>query len=535
MKIPAWFVPLTPRKAATTVLFVVGAVWLVIRFCGLGVSPPGFFMDEAAPAVHAMCLAETGKDADGTAWPLYSSAAGGGHHPLTLIAFDIPWMKIFGTSREAFRAVSAFWILVTAFGLFFIARELLALMPSQPQPQPQPSDGPGDEARRVFPWMVLLAALLSPWGFQFSRVGWESPLAPAYLILSILALMRSHRGGRWAIVWSVFAGFCAAASMVSYPPLRAAVPVVFLLVGALLLAVTREWSAKWTYLKQILSAGIVTWACFAPTLRMLMDSKINDRMNNVAIWNERWMRENIADLGRWRFLFKAFLDHMALHLRPSFLFIDGDASLRHNPHLTGQLSPLDILALAFVLWMVVLWVARLVRGASPMPKVPGLILEPSSRWLVAIAALSILFGLIGLAPSALTYEAVPHAMRAIGAWPFVALFTGAVLTLAWAHRRWIPALLTGVAIAYSLYFLPAYFHAYDKAVNHWFMREMTDVLDKESHDDPPKTAANTISEHLYYSYSYDEVPRYYLMTEAHMKCVEAADALRSYKAGERAK
>jgi len=187
------------------------------------------------------------------------------------------------------------------------------------------------------------------------------------------------------------------------------------------------------------------------------------------------------------------------------------------------------------LWMVVLWVARLVRGASPMPKVPGLILEPSSRWLVAIAALSILFGLIGLAPSALTYEAVPHAMRAIGAWPFVALFTGAVLTLAWAHRRWIPALLTGVAIAYSLYFLPAYFHAYDKAVNHWFMREMTDVLDKESHDDPPKTAANTISEHLYYSYSYDEVPRYYLMTEAHMKCVEAADALRSYKAGERAK
>jgi hypothetical protein len=529
MKIPAWFVSLSTRKAAATVLVVVGAVWLVIRFCGLGVSPPGFFMDEAAPAVHAMCLAETGKDMDGNAWPLYSSAAGGGQHPLTLMAFDILWTKIFGTSRQAFRAVSAFWIMVTAFGLFFIARELLFLMPRE-------SDaGSGDSARRAFPWLVLLAALLSPWGFQFSRVGWEAPLAPAYMILSILALMRSHRGGRWAFAWSVLAGLCAAASMISYPPLRVAVPVVFVMVGALLLSITRQWKANWTYIKQLLLAGLVAAICFAPTARMLLDSKINDRMNNVAIWNGRWMHENIGDLARWRFLIKAFLDHMALHLRPSFLFIEGDASLRHNPHLTGQLSPLDMLALAFVSWLVLLWLVRLVRGTSPMPGMPSMVLSHASRWLVATAALAIVFFLVGVAPSALTYEAVPHAMRAIGAWPFVALFTGAVLSLAWAHWRWLPPLLAGVAIAYSAYYLPAYFHAYDKAPNHWFMREMTDVLDKEGHMNPPKTAANTISEHLFYSYSYDEIPRYYLMTAAHMTCMEAAQALRSYQAGARAK
>jgi hypothetical protein len=529
MKLLTCFGILTPRRAASATLFALGATWLVIRFCGLGVSPPGFFMDEAAPAVHAMCLAETGKDADGKAWPLYSSAAGGGHHPLTLMAFDIPWMKVFGTSREAFRAVSAFWILLTAFGLFFVAREVSALMP------PEPADGTGNSARRAFPWMVLLAALLSPWGFQFSRVGWESPLAPAYMILAVLGLLRCRRGGNCAIAWSVFAGFCAAASMTSYPPLRAAVPLVCVLAGGLLVAVTLEWRAQWTFIKQLLAAGLVAAACFAPTARMLMDSKINDRMNNVAIWNERWMRENAGDLSRWHFLIKAFFDNLALHLRPSFLFIDGDASLRHNPHLTGQLSPLDMLALALVVWTGIFFVARLVRGRSPLPGVPGQILSPSSRWLVAIAMIALLFGLMGLAASALTFDAIPHAMRAIGAWPFVALFTGAVLALGWTHRRWMPPVLTVVAVVYTAYFLPAYFHAYDKAVNHWFMREMTDVLAKESHENPPKTAANTISEHLFYSYSYDEVPRYYLMTEAHMKCEEAAEALRSYKTGVRAK
>jgi hypothetical protein len=333
----------------------------------------------------------------------------------------------------------------------------------------------------------------------------------------------------------VFAGFCAAASMSSYPPLRAAVPLVFAIAGVLLLAITKEWSAKWIFIKQLVAAGLVAAACFAPTARMLMDNKINDRMNNVAIWNERWINENAGSLGRWTFLVKAFLDNIALHLRPSFLFIDGDASWRHNPHLTGQLSPLDMLALLFVAWMGVSFLARLVRGRAPLPDAPGLVLSPSSRWLVAIAAIALLFGFIGLAPSALTFEAIPHAMRAIGAWPFVALFTGAVLALGWTHRRWMPPVLTAVAIAYTVYYLPAYFHAYDKAVNHWFMREMTDVLAKESHENPPKTAANTISEHLYYSYSYDEVPRYYLMTQAHMKCEEAAEALRSYKAGVRAK
>jgi hypothetical protein len=482
-------------------------------------------MDEAAPAVHAMCLAETGRDADGVVWPLYSSAAGGGHHPLTLMAFDILWMKVFGTSRAAFRAVSAFWILVTAFGLFFLARDISNLIP------PESSSGTGRPARRIFPWMVLLAALLSPWGFQFSRVGWEAPLAPAYMILALAGVMRCHRSGQWGVAWSVFAGFCAAASMTSYPPLRAVVPLVLATSAGLLLAVTKDWGRKWRFAKRMFAASLVAAVCFAPTVRMMADKKINERMNNVAIWNERWMHENIGVMGRWPFLIKSFLDNLALHLRPSFLFIDGDASWRHNPHLTGQLSPIDMLALLIVLWAACSAMFHFVRGQSLVSEDPRATpaSAPASRWLVAISLVALLFCMFGLIPAALTYEAVPHALRAIGAWPFIALFTGAVLALGWTHRRHVPPILALVALAYTIYFLPAYFHVYDKAVNHWFMREMTDVIAKETQADPPKTVAQIVSEHLAYSYRYDEVPRYYLMTGGNMRCEEAKSALRSYR------
>lgn len=533
MRVPTgWLTSPLLRKSAVVTLFLLGWIWIVVRFYGLDVSPPGFFMDEAAPAVHAMCLAETGKDADGKPWPLYSSAAGGGHHPLTLLAFDIAWTGVFGTSRAAFRAVSAFWILLTAFGLFSIARDLAAMMPATiPATTPGRSEGEdGNPAAEAFPWLVLLAALLSPWGFQFSRVAWESPLAPAFMVLSLMGILRMYRSGKPAFAWATFAGFCAAASMTSYPPLRAVVPLVLPLVGLGLLAVTPSWGARWTFGKGLVVAIVVTAIFFAPTMAKLLGGEINERMNNVAIWRPDWVNEHKGVLSRGSFLLKTFLDNVALHLQPSYLFVQGDTSLRHSPQIAGELSPLDMLALVLVLGMVLRVLAGLVRGRWPMPDVPGGILSRSSRWLLAIALFSLVCGFFGVIPSALTYDGLPHAMRSIGTWPFVALFTGAVLALGWSYRGWVAPVLALVALAYSVRYLPKYFHAYDKAENHWFMREISDTIAEQRKS---KTVEKIIAEHLAYSYQYDEVPRYYLMTEANMKCDQAASALRTFKEQEK--
>jgi hypothetical protein len=500
----------------------------VFRFIGLEASPPGFFIDEARPAVHAMCLAETGKDAEGKPWPLYSTATGGGNHTFVLLYFDIVWMKLFGKSIAAFRAASAFWILVTAFGLFFLARSLAAMVPESSVEEP---DGEADRStRKALPWMILLAALLSPWSFQFSRVAWDLPVAPAYMILALVGMVRCHRGGKIAIVWALFAGICAALAMTAYAPLRAVVPLVLTVVGLVLLSVTQEWSARWTFIKGMLAAALAATAVFWPTISMMADGKINDRTNNVAIWRPDWVSAHAGSLPRWEFLIKNFLDNFALHLRPSFLFISGDESLRHSPQIEGQLSPVDMLALALVGGLMILLLLRLVRGKTPVLEVAAPILPATTRSFVGIAFIAMLCAFCGLVPAALTFEAIPHAGRAIGAWPFIPVFSGTVLAIAWGRRKWVVPVLAIVALAHTIYFLPLYFYAYDGAAKHWFMRDMPDVIRAERRANPAATIPQIISDHFGYSYYYDEVPRYYLMSEAKMGCEEAKILVQGWRA-----
>ncbi len=514
------------RNVALVALIAVAWTWVVVRFCGLESSPPGFFMDEATPAVHAMCLAETGKDGDGKPWPLYSRAAGGGHHPLTLLAFDVVWTRLFGTSRGAFRAVAAFWVLLTSLGLVLVAREAARLLaiPSE--------DRSGQSGVAAFPWLVGLASLLSPWSFQFSRVAWEAPLAPAFMVWSLWAVLRGHRS-RLSAGYAAVAGASAAAAMISYPPLRATVPLALAGLGILLVVRAGNRHARKRLLRDAGLLALVAGALMAQTVRLLERGNINERMNNIAIWRPDWIADHAGSVPRWRFLAGTFLDNLLLHLRPSFLFLSGDVTMRHSPRITGMLSILDVLAVGLVGGGFLIILGRFLRGRP----VPGWVGEPAAatalRSFLAIALCALLGWLCGLVPSALTYDALPHALRAIAAWPFVALFTGAVLAWAWTQLRALPALLAVLSLAYTAYFLPSYFHAYDKAMNHWFMRDMTDVLQKEGNARPPKPAAQIIADHFGYSYYYDEVPRYYFMAQAKLSCEEATQKVRQLRQRER--
>jgi hypothetical protein len=509
------------RKASIGLLVVLGAAWIVVRFCGLGTSPPGFFMDEATPATNAMCLAETGRNVLGERWPLYSPAAGGGSHSLVLLAFDTVWIKIFGTSRESFRAVSGFFILLTSLGLVLIAKDAANLIPASTERADQ-------NTRSAFPWLVLFAALVSPWAFHFSRIGWDAPVASAFMIWSVAAVLRSHRVDRTSLGWSLLAGACAALSMIAYAPLRAVVPLVLPLEVVLLWLMTPGWADRWRLLRNMFFGAVTATALLASTIRMLLDGKINARMNNIVIWRPDWMREHAVSTPHWRFLVETFLDNMLAHLKPSFLFFDGDAGLRHSPHISGQLSPIDILALALIAWALILTTVRTIRGSKQRLH-PSLSLSETTRWMLSIALTAGLCWLFGLVPSALTFDVIPHAIRSLAAWPYVALFTGALLAIAWSRLRWFAPGLALLALAYTVYYFPAYFHAYDGAANHWFMRDMTDVIAKERREQPGKTIQQIVSDHFGYSYYYDEIPWFYLMSEGHLGCAEAGDIVHALR------
>jgi hypothetical protein len=50
----------------------------------------------------------------------------------------------------------------------------------------------------------------------------------------------------------------------------------------------------------------------------------------------------------------------------------------------------------------------------------------------------------------------------MGAWPAVALFTGAVLSAAWSRSPLVPALALVLAAAQTIHFVPYYFGVYPK-------------------------------------------------------------------------
>jgi hypothetical protein len=275
-------------------------------------------------------------------------------------------------------------------------------------------------------------------------------------------------------------------------------------------------------MKRLLLAAGIAAVGLIPTLQMLLKGEINGRMNDVLITGPKWVRENRGLLDSDTFVVKAFLDHVALHLRPSYLFIHGDPNPRHSSQLVGQLSPIDTLALALALGVLLTLVVRWLRngqlGASGT--------APPIRWFSGIALSAIVCGFFGVVPSALTWDSMPHALRSIGTWPFVSLFTGAILALGWSYKRWVPPGVALVAAGYSAYFLPAYFQAFDHTDRWTYIRDMSDDIFKARYGQQRKSVAQVVSERLDFG---DEVIMYYLMHDGKMTCPQAAEALRSMR------
>jgi hypothetical protein len=493
---------------------------LVIRFVGLERAPHGFWLDETWDAVQVMCLAENGHDADGKFWPLISNGQGGGSLPITWTAQMVAWTRVFGTSIAGFRSLAALWVVFTCLGLFAIARGLTRLAH---EPLQAPTE---DSSARWFPWLACVAGLVSPWSFQFSRMSWEQPLAPCFLVLSVLALVRSRLRGN--VLWAVLCGVSGACSMITYPPLRIAVPCV-LACGGTALLMCNAGASRRKFAVMLGIAATTLCATFAPIVIRLASGQDTKRMMYVSIFSPEWINAHRGGLSSARFFLLTFFDNLWLHLRPSYLFGTGDPNLRHSAQIIGELSPVDVLAVALaaaaVAWAAVLSFRQMKpQGAPHWPR-----LDAGEQMLVAVAFVSVAACACATFPAALTWEGLPHALRSIGVWPFVALFSGAVLSIAWQRLRWVPALTAMLTVAYTGYFMPEYFRVYKNVDPSIFHRDISEALaavmqtpqqrPAEDHSMASPPAVRVLRP---FAKRYgQEVLRYYLMHDARLKCNES--------------
>jgi hypothetical protein len=336
-----------------------------LRFVGLEIAPPGFFFDEAMGAAHSVCYAQTGRDVFGRIG-LFSHVDFNNVQSAPFLMGGAAWTAVFGTGVAGFRSFVAFVGVLTVLGVYRLVRTV---------------SGDGEIAL----WATLFAACL-PWAFLFSRVSWDAPLGTALLVWGLALVYERDRR------WLPYAGAVVLAlASYTYVPMRAQAALMLVLLPRVPL---RE-KAKLIGVFVVLNLPLLAYStdpAFTARMKMLALTS-NDPLNP-------YRNSNLIGLTR------AFVENFASHFSPRFLLLSGDTNVRHSIQTFGML---DAVTFTGFLVAVVVLVRMVVRRAM---------LEVRDATVPTLALLGVVAAVI---PAALTWSAIPHGVRALGAWPFFAM------------------------------------------------------------------------------------------------------------------
>lgn len=384
----------------------------VARFYALDSAPRGFYFDEASAANHAFCVSDTGRDSNqGRPLPLFFLTESSGFHSAPYVYVAAAWTTLFGRSIGALRALSAVATTLTIVGLFLLARATL-----------------GTRAALF----TVVTASLSPWAFQFSRIAWDNPLYPMFLIFGLHLLWTAGGPAR-----AIGSALLFALAMYTYAPARLVAPMIIALVFSV--RVLRR-SMSWAIAVPFLLVLVVSLYSMVDDM---LHGPINDRAKAISLYTAYLHSGVLPTL-------KLFARQLLAHFSLDFLLLRGDPfNLRHSTWHFGVLSWLDVVGLTSYAVATIVAVRRR-QGCADL-----LLLLPCAY-------------LIALLPSPLTTESVPHALRAIGAWPFVALASGYGLAQLTERHRWGALLVTVLGVAFSTKFLITFFLLYPVESADWF-------------------------------------------------------------------
>jgi hypothetical protein len=375
-----------------------------IRFVALSYSPNGIFLDEAAGATQVMCIAQSGYDFFGNYFPLFAAGFEGqpGQFTPFYLYAQIAWTSLFGYNIAIFRGFSALVTCLTICLLYFFVKK---------------------RAGKKVAIYVAFAATVMPWAFQFSRIAWDPPLAVFFIVAFMFALDRPR-------LFSI-AALMLALSAYTYPPMRIMCPLLLILFPEIKLK------------EKILLFLVFAIACI-PLMIKLASPDFMLRANLHVIWSHDF--ENPYSSWGIFGLPILFLLQVIKHLTPSFLFLYGDMNLRHSIGTFGMLSYLD--AYALILGIILLLYRCFTTKNS-------IFRNNEQGCLLKLALIGIV---VGIVPSALTNQGIPHGLRSIGCWPYFAILTGLILSLVddLISSRWFRV----ITISIGLIFFSAYIYQY---------------------------------------------------------------------------
>lgn len=431
------------------------------RFIGLEKSPPGFFYDEATGAAHSLCYQQTGRDLFGQR-DLFSRVDFSGFQSAPFILGGALWTSVFGTDFAGFRSFVAFIGVLTVLGVYLLVRRVV-------------------QNRDVALWAAALAACL-PWAFHFSRISWDAPLGVALLVWAlVLAYHRpaanTFTKGDWA-AWAG-AGLLFTLASYTYSPMRIQSGLMLLLLPSV------RWQPR---LLMLIIFGVGS----LPVLANYADPEFASRAELLALTSDD-PRNPYREAGVWG-MFLGYVSQVFGHLSPRFLLLSGDMNVRHSIQSHGMLDWFTFVGL----------LAGLMFAAVNLANPRRLIQGQASLFSLAIIGI-----FAGITSAALTWDSIPHALRSLGAWPFITILAGYGV---WKVLRNVPVQLVGCAVIVVLFgsYLYSYFIEYPQIAQWWFDAEIVTRIQSEGE---------------FPDHYLPVVRSYYQMTEFGMSCIEVRTAM----------
>jgi hypothetical protein len=230
------------RRRLRALVWIAGLGLLFALYTsGIRNNPPGFYLDESAPAYNAYLIAHTGAGESGVLFPLYIEYYTDGWRqygdPVETYMLAVLF-RFFHPSILLARMASAFWVFTSCLLLGVLGMRI--------------------SGRRTIGVIVAATALLTPWFFEGRGLLIEPQFMPMALAPFLLTLYHVQKKERWS--WSDAAMLAATLALVTYTYTIGRILAPLLALGLLLFATTRE------RLVSVIKAGVLFGVTVIPIL-----------------------------------------------------------------------------------------------------------------------------------------------------------------------------------------------------------------------------------------------------------------------------
>src|SRR3989344_860645 len=358
-----------------------------LRLVQFGSNPPSLYWEEVALGYDAYSLLITGKDHHGHTLPLVALESFGDWKPPLYTYAIMPFIPLFGLSAIAVRLPSLLAGLSMLFAVYLLAKKM-----------------------QQNPLIVVSVTAISPWAIQFSRFGWEAHLATAFMTWGLyFGVMAVESDKKFHLKKFATAIFFLVISLYTYHAARIVAPLLGLGIVWFIATTLRSGKiifAKW---RQLLLVASVTVLLILPILLKASSPEILQRSRETSIFSDisiittsnqlREAADNslISRLVYHRYLLFAqeIAKNFLAHFSPQYLFLSGDAQVRHSVQFFGHLYHVEII---FVCLGFFIWIRK----------------RTNLHWLLLFT------GLLAVLPAAISTGA-PHALRSMMIFPIFML------------------------------------------------------------------------------------------------------------------